>query len=217
MRAQPRSLKSKTALQLRGGFSIGLTGGIASGKSAAAKEILARLDIEYCDVDRIVHEFLENDPQTREEVLEHFSESILDSSKKINRIALGKIVFASAEKRRILESILHPKVRTEWMRLLGAAKERSGSILVEIPLLFEKGYETQFDTVVLVACSAKTQLQRMTNTRGIPLEKAKAMMAAQMTTHEKLSKANHIIWNDGEFSCMSAQADYLLTKLLPYA
>ncbi|MFV0338882.1 MAG: dephospho-CoA kinase [Chthoniobacterales bacterium] len=213
MPASLRSTKIQTALPRQGGFSIGLTGGIASGKSTVSKEILENFDIDHCDADVIVHELLKSDLLTRKEVLSHFGDDILDASQNINRAALGKIVFASDEKRRILEGILHPKVRMEWMRLLGAAKERSRSILVEIPLLFETRAETQLDTIVLVACSAETQLQRMIDRRGLSTERAKAILAAQMKTSEKIAKANHVIWNDGSLSCMSLQVQHLFSNL----
>ncbi len=136
---------------------IGLTGGIASGKNFVA-EILAKKDAAIFDADKEVHKLLESDKSTILEVSKKFSQSFID--KKINRKILGEIVFSDAKKLKILEKIIHPKIRKNHLEFLKAAKKSAKKIAVlNIPLLLEKeGYEC--DIIVAVIASKALQKKR---------------------------------------------------------
>ncbi|MHA3773577.1 dephospho-CoA kinase [Verrucomicrobiota bacterium sgz303538] len=195
---------------------IGITGGIATGKSSFVRALFRQLPGELFDADQTARELLESDPEVRIAVQREFGESIYDSFGKPDRIRLREVVFAGKENRRRLEAILHPAIRTRWTTIAEQHRLAGSFFFVDIPLLFETGAETYFDRIVVVACSAATQQRRLLEQRGLSLELAKRILGAQLDLGIKIKKADHLIWNDSTVSCLDGQASLLACWLRQY-
>lgn len=186
---------------------IGITGGIATGKSTFGRLLLARLPgAEFFDADRAARELTDGDAGVRGEISAAFGPEIYDAG-HLNREALRTIIFADSEKKRALEQILHPRIRSLW-----ASESRRASnqfFLADIPLLYETGGESSCDRVVVVACSACVQLRRLMARSSLPERAAQEMISAQMPLEEKMKRAQHVVWNNGSEATLNAQAEIL--------
>ena len=195
-------------------MTIGLTGGIAAGKSTACHRLAARDRVEAFDADKCVHELLENDRSVAQGIVGLFGPRSCAPDGKPDRAALRELVFRDAEARRKLEDLLHPLVRARWNaereRCLAARKD----FLADIPLLYETGAEQLFDAVVVVACSRETQLDRL-NSRGVAEETAQAMLASQLPLGQKVTQADFVIWNDGSLAAFGRQTELVAQQLFP--
>ena len=186
-------------------MKIGLTGGIGCGKSTA---LLAfqKNNFATLSADAIGHEILRS-AHAREFVVAEFGENCVREN-EIDRGALAKIVFENPAARERLEKFLHPKIEAEWRARANAGAD----VVVEIPLLFEKNYETEFDAVVCVACSRETQLSRLEN-RGLPREQARARIDAQLPIEEKIRRADAVVFNDGDTHFLEFQISKISENL----
>jgi dephospho-CoA kinase len=195
--------------------SLGITGGIATGKSSLTEYLLKRLPGTRFDADRCAHELLAADAGVRSAVQAQFGAQSYDKDGSPNRGYLRDLVFSDAGRRKQLEAILHPVIRARWMALASEARARKDWFFADIPLLFENGVESCFDHVAVVACSPNTQLCRLTGDRGLPRDLAERMISTQIDLRTKMSKADHLIWNDSSLSCLERQAALLGDCLLP--
>ncbi len=184
---------------------LGITGGIASGKSTFTRLLTEKLEAEVFDSDRQVHRLLQDSPEVIAEIAAHFGADVLDGNGQVSRSRLGAIVFSDDAKRKCLERILHPRVRSAWTALTADRQFRDRWLLIDIPLLFETNADREISSVALVACSRATQLDRMTRLRGIGLEQAQKMIAAQMDMSLKTARATQVVWNDGALAALEAQ------------
>jgi dephospho-CoA kinase len=174
---------------------VGLTGGVASGKSTVSA-ILAELGAVVVDADQLAREVVARGTPGLAEVLAAFGPSVLTEDGELDRVAMGAIVFADESRRRALEGIIHPLVRARAAELEAAAPP--GAIVVhDIPLLAETGQGSRFDAVVVVDVPTEVQVQRMIDTRAMSREDAMARVAAQATREERLAIATHVIDNTG--------------------
>ena len=188
---------------------LGVTGGIATGKSSFTRAFSAQFEVEIFDADRCARELLSDDSQVRVEVESAFGPEIYRPDGTPDRTRLRELTFSNPGHRAALERILHPRIRAAW---LGLAKECSAgdrSLLVDIPLLFETGAETHFDVIIVVACSPATQRRRLGEQRALSTDVAEKMIGAQLDLGTKIRKADHLIWNDSTFSCLHGQAELL--------
>jgi dephospho-CoA kinase len=176
---------------------IGLTGGIASGKSTVAKMLL-ELGIPVIDADQIAREVVEVGEEAYLQIVKEFGEEILQEDRTIDRGKLGSIVFHDKEKRQRLNSIVHPAVRKK-MLMQKDQYIRSGenAIVLDIPLLFESNLTHLVDKIIVVYVDEHIQLQRLMARNGLSKEEAEARMKAQMPLIEKVSKADAVINNNG--------------------
>jgi dephospho-CoA kinase len=142
-------------------LNVGLTGGIASGKSTVAK-MFAKHGAHLIDFDVLAHEVQEPEKPAWREVVNHFGKEILQPDKKIDRIKLGNIVFADKKKLIELDKIVHPFVYQEWHLLLEkiGKKEKHAIVLSDIPLLFEGDMQRLFDLTILVLIVPEEQVRR---------------------------------------------------------
>lgn len=197
--------------------TIGITGGIGSGKSLFTRRLAAHLGgAPTIDADLISRELLASDPGARAAVRERFGPGVFTDAGAVNRDALREIVFADPAARRDLEGILHPRVRRTWLEWLEQGlRERPGRVLlVEIPLLYETGAELHFDRVVVVACRPETQECRLRETRGLPTEAARRIITSQLPAAEKIRRADHVAWNDSDDPApLERQAELLAAYL----
>ena len=165
------------------------------------------------DADACVHELLASDADVMTAVRRAFQ---LPTGSPLDRTALRQIVFTSPEDRHRLEQILHPVVRSRWQQLRSACTADRRHFLADIPLLFETGAETAFDATILVATSPETQRQRLA-ARGLSPDLIEGMLASQWSIGQKVSLADHVIWNDGSLAGLEQQSSLLLAQLFPRA
>lgn len=195
---------------------LGLTGGIATGKSTVTRLLADRAGLRLFDADACVHDLLSSDATIIASVRQSFGLAPLDSTAPIDRGTLRQVVFADPAARHRLEEIIHPAVRQQWQTLRAACLAEGRSFLADIPLLFETGAASHFDAIVLVAASSATQRARLA-TRGVPPDLAEAMLASQWPIGQKIPLADHVIWNDGSPAELEHQCSLLLEKLFPHA
>lgn len=193
--------------------ALGITGGIATGKSTFSRALAGMLSAELFDADQCAHDLLRHDPGVQEAIVTAFGREVLNSAGEPDRAALRQRVFANPAERRTLEAILHPAITQSWCARAQAARAGKNFLCVDLPLLYETGVETHFDRVIVVACSAATQDQRMREGRGLDGALAAQMLAAQLDLNEKISRGNHLIWNDSTPARLERQASLLANWL----
>ena len=174
---------------------IGLTGGIASGKSTVA-DMFAELGIDIVDTDVIAREVVEPGQPALEEIREAFGDDVIDDTGQLDRRQLRAIVFADAAKRRQLEGILHPRIREEAARQSAAAA--SPYHLVVVPLMVESPMRGEMSRVLVVDCSEGTQLKRLLARDLESEDQARRMLAAQASRDDRLAIADDVVRNDGD-------------------
>lgn len=177
---------------------IGLTGGIASGKSTVSK-LLVEQGALLVDADQVARLVVEPGQAAYEQIIAHFGQVILNDDGTINRQELGKIVFSDKEKLKQLESITHPAIRAYMLKQFAHLKETYPNkiIIADIPLLFETKQEHLYEGVIVVYVDPKTQLTRLMERNNLSEEEAKHRIALQMSLDEKKEKANWVIDNSG--------------------
>ena len=188
---------------------FGLTGGVATGKSTFTQALLLEKPIAVFDSDRCVHELLAGDESVRDAVTVAFGREALNDAGWPERCKLREIVFTDASRRKTLEAILHPVVRSRWTAEAAEARRTHAWLLVDIPLLYETGVAGEFDRVIVVASSRSAQLQRLTERRGLAPELAARMIAAQLDLGIKIQQSDHLIWNDSTVPNLAGQVRHL--------
>ena len=191
---------------------IGITGGIASGKSTFARLLAAKISAEIFDADAEAHRILESDAEVRREVLRDIGAVAYKEDGSPDRAAIRAIVFTNRDAKAGLEAILHPRVRARWISLVSEQRDPARHQLVDIPLLFETGAEGFFDKVVTVVCSEKKQFERLAS-RGLAHDEAQRIINSQMPSAEKIARTNHVVWNDGSLVTLQMQAWELAERL----
>lgn len=192
---------------------LGITGGIATGKSSFASLFARHTGAALFDADRAARDLLHSDEKVRSLVRGAFGSGIFGPDGEADRSRLRELVFADDEKRRTLEEILHPAIREKWVSLAGKARADGEWLAVDIPLLYETGAEGEFDTVIVVACRASTQMERLLNIRKMDRAMAARIIAAQMDLGAKIARAGHLAWNDGPEAALDEQAAILAAYL----
>lgn len=192
---------------------IGLTGGIASGKSEAAKRFRDN-GIPVLDADIIGHEVIAPGGAAEQAVIEAFGEDIL-SHGLIDREKLGRLVFASEEARLKLNSIVHPAISAEIARRCGKLAEHGEELaIIDAALLAEKGRrETWISALVVVDSDWETRLARLMETRGMSRAEAEKRMRAQTPAAEKVALADWVVDNNGSLDALYRQVDTIAGKL----
>jgi len=177
-------------------LNVGLTGGIASGKSTVA-HLFRERGAEIIDFDELAREVIRPKSPAYEKIVSTFGDEILLSNGEIDRKKLGAIVFQELSKLRQLNDIVHPFVFAEWRKLIEEIKKEKTSKIVisDLPLLFETNSAPLFDVVVLVFIPKEKQLERLMKRDGIPYDRAMLMIASQMPIEEKIPLADVVIDN----------------------
>ena len=192
--------------------AIGITGGISTGKStfiACLRELLPHAT--FFDADEAVHALLDR-PKVKKQIRSEFGAKVFSTAGDLNRGKLRAIVFADATKKRALERILHPRIRRKWRT---QAKEHRNSprfFFADIPLLYETGGESLCDRVVVVASSQNVQPARLRKRMSVTSAEAKRMIASQMPLEEKIRRADHVVWNNGDRVSLLEQARFLVAS-----
>jgi dephospho-CoA kinase len=192
---------------------LGITGGIASGKSAVAG-MLRELGFRVIDADALGHEVMEPGTLAFGEIVAEFGAGVVGVDGRIDRRTLGTLVFADAEELKRLNAIVHPRVEEEMMRLFGEW-EKSGvtdAAFVEAALLVEAGYQKNLDGLVVAWCRPEQQIERLL-ARGLSEVEARRRIAAQMPAEEKLKFATEKIDCSGSLEETRRQVEELAAKL----
>jgi dephospho-CoA kinase len=191
--------------------AIGITGGISTGKTSfvqCLRELVP--EARFFDADMAARELADRDPEVRGAIEKEFGSVYLEGG-GLNREAVRAIVFADAARKGALEQILHPRIRRQWSLEAESHRHSAKLFFADIPLLYETGGETLCDRVVVVACSAAVQLERLTGRMGLGETEAQQMIDAQMPLTEKISRADHVVWNNGGRGVLKEQAKLLLS------
>ena len=173
---------------------LGLTGGIACGKTVAAK-IFQRLGIALLDADAIALQLSIQGTTTYDKIVAHFGNSFLDDNKDINRKKLRQEIFEHAQQRKALEAILHPAVRQILVTQTAALPKKTYCVL-SIPLLFEERMEDLVDKIVTIECEQSLQIQRLMQRDACTQAQALQAIASQTSSSERRAKAHFIVYNN---------------------
>jgi dephospho-CoA kinase len=179
-------------------LNVGLTGGIASGKSTVAR-MLVEKGARLIDFDELGHAVEEPDGPVWKEIVCHFGNEILHADRTIDRRKLGDIVFANRKKLELLNRLVHPAIFEKWHRKIEEirAVQPDAIVLSDIPLLIEAGIKPMVDLVLLVYIPPEEQIARLMVRNGYCLRDAERRIASQMPIGEKLPFADIVVRNDG--------------------
>ncbi|MED4530980.1 dephospho-CoA kinase [Metabacillus fastidiosus] len=193
---------------------VGLTGGIASGKSTVSN-MFKEKNITVVDADQIARDVVEIGEPAYNAIIQHFGKEILNNDETINRAKLGSIIFQNEEERKILNNIVHPEVRKEMMRQTEIAKENKEEIVVlDIPLLYESNLTHLVHKTLLVYVDENVQVKRLMERNNYTYEEAKMRMEAQLSLKDKLKLADNVINNNGTIGETEEQLNELINEWL---
>lgn len=192
---------------------VGLTGNIASGKSEVARR-LARLGATVIDADILAREAVAPGTPALAEIVAHWGPSVLRADGSLDRDALRRVVFRTAQEREALNGIVHPRVEALRRAALEEARRRGDRIVVcDIPLLYELGLESRVDCVILVDAPEEIRMARLRRHRGLDDGEARRMIAAQMPAAAKRSRADYVMDNDGSLELLDGRVADLWSAL----
>jgi len=174
---------------------IGLTGGIASGKSTVAK-MFRKYNIPVIDADLIAREIVEPHTEAWYKIIEHFGEEVLTADQTIDRKKLAELIFQDDERRQVLNEITHPLIISRIILRAEQLSVNFPQVIVDIPLLFESKREALFDQIIVVYVSPEEQLSRLMKRDSVDKELALLRINSQMRLMEKVQKADIVIYND---------------------
>lgn len=193
---------------------VGLTGGIASGKSTVGR-LFAALGAVVVDADVVAREIVGPGTEGLAEVVKTFGADVLAPDGTLDRKKLGGVVFEDEAARKKLEAITHPRILATSMQRMAAAASAGAPLAVyEASLLVENGSYRMFQALVVVAASEATQLRRIVARDGLDEPAARARMAAQYPLQKKIDVADYVIWNDGDEAALEARTREVHAALL---
>jgi len=196
-------------------FTVGLTGGIGSGKSVVA-DLFARRGVAVIDTDEIAHELTRPGGEAIEAIRTAFGASSIGADGALDRDGMRKLVFGDAAARKSLEGILHPLIRKESARR--SARTRSPYAILVVPLLVEGGVDrSRYSRVLVVDCTEEQQVERAMRRSGLSEKEVRAILAAQATRAQRLARADDVIDNSGTPEALERQVSHLDEKYLTLA
>ena len=187
---------------------LGITGNMGCGKSTAAK-LFEAYRFKRIDLDQIVRDHALRDAQMVQSIRKRHP-SAVDERGGIQRPVLARIIFADENERLWLENLIHPFVHAVWHRMVREAPQSDW--IIEVPLLFEKNLEKEFDLTLCVVSSLETQLARLEE-RGVPRTLARQRISSQLPLDIKIQRSDIIINNDGTLESLKAQISYIITSI----
>ncbi|GAB3045087.1 hypothetical protein GCM10027052_29410 [Parafrigoribacterium mesophilum] len=197
-------------------YLIGLTGGIASGKSLVA-ERLAEHGAVHIDADQLARRVVEPGTEALARIAEEFGQEVIRPDGTLDRTALGTMIFQDAERREVLNGITHPAVKALARELIAQAADRDPDAVVvyDVPLLVEAGVngDNAFDLIVVVHASLETRIERLITLRGLTRQEAVHRLNSQATDTERLAVADIVIDNDGSLADTLTQVDRLWERV----
>ncbi len=196
-------------------FAIGLTGGIASGKTTIS-DLFAQRGVPVIDTDVISRGLLEPGEPAFNQVRAHFGDEIIAADGRIQRSRLREIVFNDRREKSWLETMLHPLI---YQRSLDTIRRhrRDAYVLVVIPLLFETNFQALVDRILVVDCPAAMQIERLTRRDGISVDLARKMIAQQLSNEDRIARAHDVIDNSHDGARLDAEVERLHRQYLALA
>ena len=189
-------------------FLLGVTGGIATGKTVVA-EMIEKFGAHTIDFDVLSRTVVEPGKPAWTEIVAHFGEHILNKDRLIDRKKLADIVFENKEQRDRLERLVHPRIAEEFAALVAEYTSRKPEAVVQavVPLLFEADMQHVFDRVLVVYAPEKVQIERLMNRAGIDRQSASAMVASQLPIESKKNLGDFLVDNSGSLDDTRAQIE----------
>lgn len=192
---------------------VGLTGGIASGKSTVTSMLRAR-GVEVIDADQIAREIVQPGEEALAEIVATFGPEVLAADGTLDRPKLGARVFGDAEARGKLNMITHPRIAQRmWSKAEAASAAGHGWVVYDAALLVENGIHHMLDSLIVVAASRAAQVARVVARDGLSEAEAEARIAAQLPLEHKIAAADYVIWNDGALSETAASVDAMYGQI----
>ena len=188
-------------------IKIGLTGGIASGKTTVS-DFFKQFGTKVIDADVISHQVTKPDGTAFQEIISSFGSSVLDENGLIDRKKMRKIIFDDVSKKEMLERIIHPKVREEMFNL--ASQSNDHYLIVSVPLLVETGMNEMMDRTLVVDCSEETQIERLMHRDKITLGEAKSILRNQTNRSTRLKAADDLIVNEKNVTLNELEKEVLV-------
>ncbi|MFB9330122.1 dephospho-CoA kinase [Paenibacillus aurantiacus] len=187
---------------------LGLTGGIACGKSTVSA-MLVRRGAQLVDADKVAREVVLPGEPALDEIISLFGQGVIAEDGTLNRRELGSIVFADADKLKQLERILHPAIRGRMREQVEAyeAADPHGLVVADIPLLYETGQADSYERIMVVYIPRLLQIQRLMTRNSLPQEEAVRRIDLQMDIEEKRQRADFVIDNSGDLDATERQID----------
>ena len=198
------------------GKIIGITGGIASGKSTVT-EFLRQKGFQVVDADAVVHQLQKPSGRLYQVLVEHFGEKILLENGELNRPLLASLIFSNPEEQEWSKRTQGEIIREELATLRDQLAQTEDVFFMDIPLLFEQGYDSWFDEIWLVYVDKKTQIERLMNRDHLNIEEAQARLESQWSLSKKKKLASHIIDNSGTQEELVKQVTSLLEGGVTYS
>lgn len=194
-------------------MKIGITGTVGAGKSSVASILASALGCRHLDTDEICRKLLEHEQPGYQAVKKRWQNHFFDESGELDRKLLRNEVFLNHEVRSELEAILHPLVHQYVQQAMKVAEKNDENLLVEVPLLFEVGWQGEFDHVVSVFVNEKMSIERTAVRDNVSIEQTKKIVAAQLSADEKAKCADSVVDNSGIWSATVLQISYLASNL----
>ncbi len=196
-------------------LKVGLTGGIASGKSHVSRTF-AELGCRVYDSDQIARDVVAPETPGLQRLVEEFGKEILQADRSLDRAKLGALVFGDESKRQRLNQIIHPLIIAEQDRLIQQEEARNpdGIIIIDAALMIETGSYKRFDVLIVVYCNREEQLARLMRRNHLSRAEAEARINSQMATEEKLKYADYVIDSSGSFEQTRAITTEVYKQLL---
>ena len=187
-------------------IKIGLTGGIASGKTTVS-DFFKKLGIQVIDADVISHEVTKPDGSAFEEIMSSFGSTILNENGLIDRKKMRAIIFNDQNKKEELEEIIHPKVREEMLKLISQSNDHY--LIISVPLLVETGMDQMLDRTLVVDCSEETQIDRLMHRDKITFQEAQSILINQANRSARLKVADDLILNEKNVNLSELEKEVL--------
>jgi dephospho-CoA kinase len=209
-----KSERGKVQVILKSSLWVGLTGGIATGKSTVSS-YLRSCGIPVVDADEVAHQVVEPGTKGLQEIESQFGPDYIDQSGHFNRKKMADLVFKDRTALLKLEKIIHPLVQSRVIELRRQFESQGHKVIVyDVPLLFEKNLQDQFDRIILVTSLEAHQLERMKTRNAWPLEESKRRILNQIPLIEKESRSDFIIVNNSDLKSLYLQVDDVIKNLI---
>jgi dephospho-CoA kinase len=188
---------------------LGLTGGVGMGKSAAA-DLLRSMGVPVVDSDALARQLVQPGQPALIQIRAAFGDDVVGPDGGLRREELARRVFADPQQRRLLEGILHPRIRALWQAQVAQWRNEGRAVgVVVIPLLFEANLADVFDATICVACSAGTRSERLRD-RGWTPEEIQQRIQSQWPIEQKMARADYVVWNEAGLEVLEAQLRRIL-------